>query len=119
FISGGVFDNATSQPLGGASVSYGGGATTTDSLGRYRFDGVAPGTQRLTVSAAGYVAQSVDVTVTAGAGTFHDFGLVALTGSSRIKELTFEGGSLTDPLTGADAKFGALQLETSSPLHGS
>jgi len=40
------------------------------------------------------------------------------TGGSRLKEITFEGGSLTDPSTGADSTAGTLSLETSAPLDG-
>jgi hypothetical protein len=39
-------------------------------------------------------------------------------GGSRLKEITFEGGSLTDPATGADSTAGTVSLETSAPLGG-
>ncbi len=38
--------------------------------------------------------------------------------STRIKDITFEGGSLTDPTTGADSATAGVTLETSAPLKG-
>lgn len=38
--------------------------------------------------------------------------------NTRIKTITFENGSLTDPTNGADRKSGSVQLETNSPLKG-
>ena len=40
-------------------------------------------------------------------------------GSNPIKTMTFEGTSLTDPVTGADSVTGALTRETTSPILGS
>jgi len=117
YIAGLVIDNVTSEALVGAAISYSGGSTTSDSLGRYRFDDVLPGTHRLTASLTGYVSQTVDVIVSSGTASFHDFGLVAA-GSARIKDITFEGGSLTNPSSGADAVKGVVSLETLQPLRG-
>jgi hypothetical protein len=41
-----------------------------------------------------------------------------VTGSSRIKDITFENGNITDPTTGFDAQTGTIRLETASPLKG-
>jgi hypothetical protein len=117
YIAGLVIDAATSESIAGAFVSYSGGAVTSDSLGRYRFDSVAPATHRVTCSASGYATQTVDVVVTSGTGSFHDFGLVAVA-SSRIKDITFEGGTLTGAPNGADASKGVVSLETLQPLRG-
>jgi galactose oxidase-like protein/carboxypeptidase family protein/PKD domain-containing protein/Kelch motif protein len=117
YIAGLVIDSLTSEAIVGALVSYPGGSTTSDSLGRYRFDDVPPGTHRVTASASGHVSQTVDVVVTSGTASFHDFGLVAL-GSARIKDITFEGGSLTNPSNGADVIKGVMSLETLQPLAG-
>ena len=38
--------------------------------------------------------------------------------STRIKDITFESGSLTDPSNGADAVVGSVALETATPLKG-
>jgi PKD repeat protein len=117
YIAGLVIDSATSEAIAGAFVSYSGGAVTSDSLGRYRFDGVLPATHRVTCSASGYATQTVDVVVTSGTASFHDFGLVAVA-SARIKDITFEGGSLTAAPNGADAIKGVVSLETQQPLRG-
>jgi hypothetical protein len=43
----------------------------------------------------------------------------SVTGSStRIKDITFENGSITDPTTGFDSETGAVALETASPIEG-
>jgi hypothetical protein len=38
--------------------------------------------------------------------------------SAPIKDITFEGGALTDPATGADKVSGTVALETTAPLNG-
>ena len=43
----------------------------------------------------------------------------ALQDATRIKESTFEAGSLTDPLSGVDSTTGPVALETAAPLRGS
>lgn len=40
-------------------------------------------------------------------------------GSTRLKDITFESGNLTDATTGADSTFGTVSLETSAPIVGS
>jgi hypothetical protein len=51
------------------------GTTTTDGNGNYALNDVAPGQYLVTASAAGYVSESIQVTVTAGFTTTQDFGL--------------------------------------------
>jgi Phosphoesterase family/Carboxypeptidase regulatory-like domain len=51
------------------------GTTTTDSNGGYALNDVNPGTYTLTASAAGYVSEAIQVTVTAGVVTMQDFAL--------------------------------------------
>jgi hypothetical protein len=41
-----------------------------------------------------------------------------VTGSTRIKDITFENGSITDSTTGFDSKTGTVTLETASPIKG-
>ena len=75
FLTGGVSDLTTAQPIAGAVVSYpGGGSTTTDALGRYRLD-VPPGTYTLTASASGHDPLSHDAIVSAGTYAVTDFAL--------------------------------------------
>jgi Carboxypeptidase regulatory-like domain/IPT/TIG domain len=53
-ILGEVRDLVTDDPIAGATVAYSGGVMSTDSLGRYTFTNVVPGTYPVTVSASGY-----------------------------------------------------------------
>jgi N-acetylneuraminic acid mutarotase len=68
-ITGTVTDASTGKPIASASVSAGGGGTTTDAQGNYRL--VLPvGTYNVTVSAFGYVTQTLSgVQVTDGGTT--------------------------------------------------
>jgi len=50
----------------GATVSLHGSSTTTDSLGRFHFDGVAPGRSRIEVTAASFKPLRRDVTIASG-----------------------------------------------------
>jgi hypothetical protein len=74
-ILGEVLDAVTSQPIAGATVSYSGGVTATDGLGRYQFTHVVPGTHLVTASASGYGAITQTAIVTARAWTTQDFNL--------------------------------------------
>ena len=74
FLTGGVTDAATSDPIAGATVTAAGRTTTTDTIGRYRID-VAPGTWTIAVSAPGYDGQSHDAIVSTGTYAVTDFAL--------------------------------------------
>jgi PKD repeat protein len=75
FITGTVTDVVTGQPLVGATITLtGGSTTTTDALGRYRFD-VTAGTYSVTAAAAGYVTDQHDSIVSTGTYAVTDFGL--------------------------------------------
>ena len=115
-ITGEVRDAVTAQPIAGASVSYGGGSTQTDSLGRYLLDDASPGTHDVSVSANGYATKTQTVVVTAGASVVSDFALQPV--MAALKEMTFESGRLVDASTGADVVKGAISLETAAPING-
>ena len=89
-VSGTVVDVATGTPLSGAGVSYSGGATTTDSLGRYSFSTVVEGAYTFTASAAGYSSQAQSVTVGPGAAVSLGLSLVR-----RVFSDSFESGSMS------------------------
>jgi hypothetical protein len=74
-ILGEVLDVQTAQPIAGATVSYANGVTATDSLGRYEFGHVVPGTYAVTASASGYGDVTQTAVVTARAWTTQDFSL--------------------------------------------
>jgi acid phosphatase len=65
-ITGQVTDSSTGVAIVGATVSYSGGSTTTDSSGNYTLNNVAPGTYTVTASATGYTGLSSTVSVTSG-----------------------------------------------------
>ena len=60
--------DTSNAPIVGASVSWSGGGTTTDSNGNYLLSGLADGTYDVTFSAAGHQSQTVPVTVSGGSG---------------------------------------------------
>jgi len=80
-ISGTVTDAANAAPLSGATVSYSGGSTTTDTNGNYSLTNVSPGTYTLTASKSGYSNKSQSVTVNSNANTTSNFSLTAGTTS--------------------------------------
>ncbi len=119
YITGGLSDQVTGEPIIGAPVSVDTGASTvTDSLGRYRFY-VAPGMYDVTASAPGYVSATSHAIVTDGTYTLLDFPMesVAVVGTP-LKRITFEDSSLTHPTTGADKVSGSVTLDTAAPLSG-
>ena len=76
-ITGMVTDAATSNAIAGATVSYNGGSTTTDTSGNYEFANVAAGSVTVNVSASGYGNASNSVTVAAGSSATQNFPLTA------------------------------------------
>jgi len=90
-VSGQVSDAVTGRPLAGARVSYAGGATMSDSSGRYSFRSLSEGTYTFTAGMAGYDSQSRTAAVGPGATVNLNFSL-------RSKQLFsdgFESGSLS------------------------
>ena len=117
-IGGVVYDSVTGTQIAGATVSYVGGSTATDSLGRYDFPNVDPGPYTVTASAPGYVTASKEVIVPPVGEATADFPLISTGGTSptRIKDITFESGSLIDVTNGVDRIIGTVDLETAAPL---
>ncbi len=100
-ITGTVTDGTAGggAPVIGAKVTCTcqGGSTTTDSIGHYEFDGLAPGDYSVTFAAAAYVTETIPgVIVTAGTTTPQDASLV-------------EDGSVTGTVTSS---------ATSAPIAG-
>ncbi len=65
-ISGRVTNITTGGAVSGATVSFSGGSTSTDSSGNYSFTNVTPGTYSLTATHSGYFAVTSPVTVPSG-----------------------------------------------------
>ncbi|MEP6753182.1 MAG: carboxypeptidase regulatory-like domain-containing protein [Candidatus Dormiibacterota bacterium] len=91
-VSGVVTDALTGSTVAGATVSYLGGSTTTDSGGIYTLASLPDGNTTVTASHAGYTDQSAVVVITTGSTIQQDFALAPLQGSI--------GGVVTDSLTG-------------------
>jgi hypothetical protein len=91
-VGGQVTDAATGSPVAGATVSYLGGTTTTDSGGMYTLTSLPDGNTTVTAARPGYTPQSATVVITTGNTTTQDFSLAPLPGSI--------GGTVTDSVTG-------------------
>jgi unsaturated chondroitin disaccharide hydrolase len=76
-IAGTVSNAETGQPIRFATVSYAGGAATTNALGQYRFEQVRPGTYSLNVSAVGYLGAKRQLAVHPGEDITLNFLLAA------------------------------------------
>jgi hypothetical protein len=112
-ISGTVTAASGGAPIGGATISYGGGSTTTDGSGYYTLSSLTEGSYTLTASATGYSSQNASDTVGPGAAVTQNFALLpppgSITGhvtdaqtSSAISGATvsYSGGSATTDGTG-------------------
>jgi len=138
-LTGVVSNLNTGGAISGATVSYSGGSTTTDSTGRYTFTGVVSGTYSVTASASGYLSRTYSgVVVSPGATDTQD---VQLTTTGRVTgtvtsggvavsgaTVTLQGGNLptTDTVsTDASGKYtsnwdpiGTYTVTCSAPGHG-
>ena len=94
-IAGHVTNNATGAAIAGATVSFSGGSTTTDSNGAYTLSDVTAGTYSVTASQTGFTTQTSSVTVSAGATSTLDFHLSANSTPGGIS------GHVTNSATGA------------------
>jgi phosphatidylinositol-3-phosphatase len=109
-ITGQVTDSSTGAALAGATVSYSGGSTTTNSSGTYTLTSVAPGTYNVTASASGHSSVTSSASVTSGSTATLNFSLAPTSGpgaiSGRVTNIStggavsgatvsFSGGSTT------------------------
>ena len=111
-ITGQITDADTAIGIAGATVSYGGGSTTTNASGNYTLADVPTGAHVLTVSASGHANATRSVTVAAGSPTVEDFALVppgeingqvtSLTTGNPIDSATIlhDGGTTTTDASG-------------------
>ncbi|HYM82330.1 MAG TPA: carboxypeptidase regulatory-like domain-containing protein [Candidatus Limnocylindria bacterium] len=106
-IEGEVVDATTSQPIVGATVSYPGGSTLTDNLGRYRLSNVLPGSYDVTATAFGYSPKVQQVVVVEIGYTASDFAL-AHTSPPPGSDLTFT------PVADAQIKLGSTTTSGTS-----
>jgi hypothetical protein len=94
-ITGTITDSVSNSPLAGATVSYSGGSTTTNSSGQYTLTGVTPGSVSLTVTLAAYNTSTGTATVVAGSTTTKNFSLILTPTSGTIT------GAVTDSVSQA------------------
>jgi hypothetical protein len=110
-LAGTVMDSVTGKPVAGATVSYAGATTLTNSSGAYSLLKAPLGTYDLTTSASGYSVQTQSVTVKPAATTTQGFNVAPLAGSL--------SGTVTDsgtgsPLAGATVSYPGGQVTTDS-----
>jgi acid phosphatase len=91
-ISGKITNVSNGIPLSGATISFSGGSTTSDSNGNYSFSNVATGTYSVTATRTGYVHLTQSATVTSGAATTLNFGLA--TGGKVAGTVTSSSGAV-------------------------
>ena len=91
-VNGTVKNAATGQPIAGATVSYSGGSTATDSTGTYGLTGMAPGTYNITVSATGFLTQTATVALSAGTTSVQNFSLSPSPSPSPVAVAYVQGG---------------------------
>ena len=92
-VAGRVTDASTGDPLVGATITYPGGVTITDTLGDYEINGVPAGSLALSFSALGYVSGTRTVTIPAGGVATQDVGLTP--------SATYVAGEVRDVATDA------------------
>jgi hypothetical protein len=95
-VGGTVTDATTGLPLSGVTVSYAGGATSTDSSGQYTFPSVSEGSYGFTASLSGYSSQTQTVSVGPGATVSLNLSLVR-----RLFSDGFESGTMSAWTTNA------------------
>ena len=92
-VAGRVTDASTGDPLVGATITYPGGVTITDTLGDYQINGVPAGSLALSFSALGYASSTRTVNVPAGGVATQDVGLTP--------SATYVAGEVRDVATDA------------------
>ncbi|MCP3995892.1 MAG: hypothetical protein GY722_12635, partial [bacterium] len=110
-FSGTVRDLGDDSPISGASVSWGGHSTTTNSSGFYSLSGLPCETHTLTVSKSGYQTYSSTYTPTCNSSNVKD---VDLTPSLMSFIGTVRNASTGQPISGASVSWGGYSTTTSS-----
>jgi len=93
-VAGKITNISTGGALSGATVSWSGGSTTTDTSGNYRLANVTTGTRAITAFRTGYLARTVNVTVNSGATTTANIA-IATAGKLAGKVVTSTGAALS------------------------
>jgi hypothetical protein len=110
-LSGTVVNISNNAAISGATVSFSGGSTTTNSSGFYQFTNVAAGTYNVTASHTGYFSSTQTATVSGGATTTLNFKLA--TGGKLAGTVKNSSGAA---ISGATVKISGGSIATSVTL---
>ncbi|MEY9091683.1 carboxypeptidase regulatory-like domain-containing protein [Paenibacillus sp. RC84] len=123
-VTGTVYNGMTALPLAGAALQLANAQNqvpvnqTSGTGGAYGFSNLAPGAYNLTVSFAGFVAQTVPVTVSAGTVTPLDITLRPQPASLSGTVADQAGNVLPGAVIRVQSPFGAIVAETTADAAG-
>ena len=113
-ISGHVTNSSTGAALAGATLSYSGGSTTTDSSGNYTLSNVPAGSVSITASLTGFASQTSSVTVSSGATSTLNFSLAPSSSSPGTISGRVTNSSTGAALAGATVSYSGGSTTTDS-----
>ena len=111
-IRGRVIDNASQQPLSGATISVGSRIALSQSDGRYVLTGVPAGSDSVKARVLGYAPASQLVTLSGGDSATADFAMTLQAFSLSQVVVTGYGESRAGNITGSQAQVTASQFNT-------
>lgn len=112
-VTGKVMDSSNNA-ISGASVSFGGGSTTTDATGTYNFTNLPAGTIQLVASASGFQSVTQNVTITGGNTTTANFSLAMAPPSPGTVTGKVTNISTGGAISGATVKWNGTTATTNS-----
>ena len=93
-VTGKITNISNGAILAGATVSWSGGSTTSNTSGIYTLTNVAAGTQNITASANGYLPRTLSVSVVGGATSTLNIP-IATAGKISVKVVTSSGAAVS------------------------
>jgi hypothetical protein len=114
-LEGQVTDVASGAALAGVTVTLGQRTALTDTSGRYRFDGVAPGAYSVQVSLEGYATQQLAASVDARGSHTLDVTISPMVGVVKVRVVDSATGHPIDGATISYGSIGAEQAQTEEP----
>jgi hypothetical protein len=110
----GTVTNSSGAAISGASISFGGGSTTSAADGTYSFTNIPAGTIQLVASAAGYQSVTQNVTVNGGATTTANFSLAPSSTTPGTVTGTVTNISTGGVISGATVQWNTTSVTTNS-----
>jgi len=110
----GTVTNSSNTPIQGATVTFGGGTTTTNAAGAYSFTNLPAGTIQLVASAAGFQSVTQNVTITGGNTTTANFTLATSSGSPGTVTGQVTNISTGGAIAGATVKWNSTSTTSNS-----